>query len=381
MNRLISIFVMMVAMTVGGGALQAQPVGDPPDITVSLALDKTSYTPGQPITVTLALANQGGDVITVEGFLARQFYLMLLFTDESGTIVTSDEFSGTSTPFPALPRVFPEVTTGELIQGDLVEIVEADWVLAYDAFDAYRYYALANKANRYSVKAVIPIRTYLDYLQTDSGIRYAPLASVDFYGSLESNAASFTLVGDGDGDGYYYPEGYGEHAQPDCDDTNADVNPSAAEIPQNGLDDDCNPATADVALVVPGTIEVKVEKHTTGKKGKKSKKEPIKDLVVKVYDKSAGSCVAGFGVSHHHYKSVWLSCVPQQNGVGSTDAKGKVVLEVAPGDYVIVAEYDPDFYAGAADQEGNETYLGVSAGDLAEGQYMKKYLQLKVKPQ
>ena len=188
MNRLLFIFVMIFAISIGGGALQAQPVGDPPEITVSLALDKTSYTPGEPITVTLALANQGGDVITVEGFLARQFYLMLLFTNESGTIVTSDEFSGTSTPFPALPRVFPELS-GELIQGDLVEIVESDWVLSYDPFDAYRYYALANKANRYSVKAVILIRTYLDYLQTDSGIRYAPLESVDFYGSLQSNAA------------------------------------------------------------------------------------------------------------------------------------------------------------------------------------------------
>jgi len=54
---------------------------------------------------------------------------------------------------------------------------------------------------------------------------------------------------DVDGDGYgssgflncTYPE-------PDCDDNNPDVNPGAAEILGNGLDDDCNPETPDVVL-------------------------------------------------------------------------------------------------------------------------------------
>ena len=42
---------------------------------------------------------------------------------------------------------------------------------------------------------------------------------------------------DMDGDGFTNQE--------DCDDTNAEVNPSAQEIPYNGIDEDCNPNTPD----------------------------------------------------------------------------------------------------------------------------------------
>ena len=63
-----------------------------------------------------------------------------------------------------------------------------------------------------------------------------------------------TWYADADNDGYgdsavsvlacEQPNGYVADST-DCDDTNAEVNPGQEEIPGNGVDDDCNPATPD----------------------------------------------------------------------------------------------------------------------------------------
>ena len=70
---------------------------------------------------------------------------------------------------------------------------------------------------------------------------------------------SILFCADLDGDGYGNPASAEcGHPEPDCDDSNPDVNPGMTEIPGNGLDDDCDPNTPSwgtpAAVVNPGPI-------------------------------------------------------------------------------------------------------------------------------
>lgn len=50
---------------------------------------------------------------------------------------------------------------------------------------------------------------------------------------------------DADGDGYTAYNNCGEGSMDDCDDSDPNVNPGVAEVPYDGIDNDCNPATPD----------------------------------------------------------------------------------------------------------------------------------------
>ena len=81
----------------------------------------------------------------------------------------------------------------------------------------------------------------------------------DCDGTVDEGIVMPTFYGDADGDGYGVstdtvqacaaPEGYVSN-DADCDDSDAGVNPGAAEILDNGIDDDCDPETTDISLDV-----------------------------------------------------------------------------------------------------------------------------------
>jgi hypothetical protein len=97
-----------------------------------------------------------------------------------------------------------------------------------------------------------------------------------------------------------------------------------------------------------------------------STKEPYSGLIVNVYDKSPGSCVAtNFGVSWEFYSDIVSNCEPVAGGTGTTDSNGDLTLNVAAGEYLIIGD------------DGTDKHLGTSA-IVGEGETVTKYLQMMV---
>jgi hypothetical protein len=84
------------------------------------------------------------------------------------------------------------------------------------------------------------------------------------------------------------PEGYVDNGD-DCDDTDIDVSPNATEVPGDGVDNDCNPATPDVVIACGGGHEVNIANHPH--------QVSIQRLVAGVYvHQCSGSLVSGIKI-------------------------------------------------------------------------------------
>jgi len=332
----------------------------------------------QAITAVLTLENTGASFIAQADLEKKPFHLFLTFIGPDGKGITAVELAGNQgDPDPSLV-----VRSGDaLVQVQAVKAVPAGWVFTVTMPDTNAYYTLG-KAGRYSVKATIRMRTYpavnftLPAADGISTVDYAMLDSADWQGTLESNTVEFAIIDDHDGDGYYYPQGYGSAVLPDCDDNNPAVHPGASEIVGNGLDDDCDPATADAAPVPRGTVFVRAERHTVGTGSHPgSTKDPITDMPVMLYDKSPYSCVSGLGVSWQNYPAIWSICPPIEAVCDQPDCltggDGTLSLVVPEGDYVVIGRYDPDPLVS-----GDYLYIGVSIGTVAANETVQKYLQV-----
>jgi hypothetical protein len=366
--------VVSILLILGFSPVSAQTSSSPLGVSLTLTNPaKKIYYPLDPLQMNMVLSNSpvfpaGSQIVVPEGFSNKSFVVYLIFKAPDGSIITVRDTREANTPPP--PRVVLD-SQSQLVAAEPVEILTTPWQLGPLTFNVLDYYSLL-KGGEYFVKVQIPLTVY-DPTKVQNN-NFVPLGNSIWQGIIESAPVAFTLVRDFDGDGYFYPLPYGQQARADCDDNNPAVNPGAQEIAGNGIDDDCNPATLDKAPVPTGTIQVLSEKHTVGAgKNPDTIKEPIVGLPVRVYSKSAGSCASRFGVSWQNYKSIWLSC-NQPEGAGLTGGSGIADIKVVTGDYLVIGRFDPD-----TNLAGDEIYMGVSAGNVAQGEVKKKYLQLIVK--
>lgn len=115
-----------------------------------------------------------------------------------------------------------------------------------------------------------------------------------------------------------------------------------------------------------GTLIVKADLHTVGSGSKPSStKEPIVGMTVRLYDKSSGSCAAGYGICWQNYPDIYNDpyCGPVSETF--TDTEGKARFNPPPGDYLVIGYYKTD-----------DIYIGNSVGELATGDEAYKYLQV-----
>jgi hypothetical protein len=419
--------ILLLSMGLGGAALahkeeveEETETGVEPDVSLSLALDAASYrlTPADAIEAVLTLAVEdagptpgsverlcldGEDndsdakidradadcqVVTSEGVSTNKelYQLRLVFTDPAGQPIVADQIDLLVDELESPPpRVFiaPKGINNEveLLPGEAVETLLREATAPFEPFaltvalaDARTEYTFT-QAGFYSVRARIPYRQYdPDKVFVVGTQEVAPLGARDFGGMLISNTVEFALVADADGDGYCFPiphAGMSCNPEPDCDDGDPLINPGALEAVGDGFDNDCDPGTPDVPLVVDGTVIITANLHTVGGGSHPGSTKEGLVLPVRLYDR-AGSCLAGVPMTWHNYENVYENCPTIVPLIGETQAgDGTATFSVTPATYVAIGKYDtggPDGYL----------YPGVSVGGVESGETTSKFLQLIV---
>jgi len=368
-RRCIKIFGVIVTaglmLGAGGGWSRAADLKVGLRLTDASGLVKNTFQLGEEIKAEVTLGNPGpGDVITRYGTRDRKVFLELHFTrylpDGNKQLFTTLYPENLNEPQNPVKFLIDGVDR----QVIPIEVFTAGTGFQYDPFNVLEFYKL-DAPGKYSVKVVFGRMTFDEYFLSDNNAMYAQLEHILLSGDIESYPEIFfNIVADKDGDTFTNPEAYGaEPTTADCDDNNPAVNPGVTEIVGNGIDDDCSSITADEAVVEQGTILVEVQKLTVGRG---SSKEPLPNVPMRVFSKSKGSCVwTNYGVPESYYDPIWWGCNPAV-AQGKTGPDGLLSLGVPPGNYLLIGLY-------------SDTYIGVSVGDVASGETVRKNLQVMEK--
>ena len=126
---------------------------------------------------------------------------------------------------------------------------------------------------------------------------------------------------------------------------------------------------AEVAIVQDtGELVARADLHSVGPgEYPGSTKDPIVGMLMRVFDKSPGSCAAGYGISWQHYADIYDGCYEEYGYAGEveTDAWGQAMFALSPGDYMVIGHYVAD-----------DIYIGNSVGDIVTGDEVYKYTQV-----
>ena len=368
-RTLLSILISLaIAAGISTGHALAQ-TGTPPAINVGVALLDKNGNPSNTfvlddgvINVVISLENVGSDVIMPTWVEEQDFYLNLEFYGPDG-LINAEHPTG----MPENPPPLVKLIGTELLQVDEVKVYPSGYALEVEPFNALERYGYGlTKGGSWWVKAIVHARIYLagDVVEKE-GAKYAYIPNATWEGKRESRPLYFTLITDADGDGYYYPvaPAGAPNQQVDCDDTNSNINPGASEIPNNNIDEDCNPDN-DTTQPESGTISVRAIKYTLDWGRRPHITRAFLNIPVRIFDNSPGSCVRTLMGSPwlfwRYRESIWWSCNPAQE-VGTTHSDGTFEkLSLPAGDWVVIAQQDPD----GAPRSGDEVYAGYIINDL-----------------
>jgi hypothetical protein len=356
---------LSLSLTLGNIPALAQP-----DIDVAVAITPTStLMDGSPVKAVISFDYQGPELVTPISFLKRGFHLDLVFTDEKGREIRSNIIGqGSAPPAPVL------LINGVLTQVDQVELVLADtWPFHIVINDINSFYTLP-WPGRYTVKAVIPARTYPNVEHvTQSGEKFTEFKSANWAGVLVSDPPTrLDMIADGDGDGYSYPTAIDPPYDPlpDCDDSNASVNPGATEVLDNGIDDDCDPLTPDHVEPQPGTVNVEATLHVVGGGSKPDTgRFVLENMDLKLYDNTS-ACMNLVAGNWQTYPAIW-KCPCPTDLRATTDSAGLASITAPPGSYLLMGTYLP--------ATGSTMYVARNVGNLAEGGSILKKVQIMEK--